>query len=105
MKLTMEIEWHNLLENPDDLPKSDELCLVAFLKNGKLCFEFDPWCYIEEEKCFYHDDYTCGHIRYYSDELLDACGQIVAWACWPSHSDTIIALSKEILGKEAAKND
>ena len=107
MELTMTIKWHNLLKNPDDLPVKDKtyfgICVAFLRKDNHIWIEDDIRYYYDEEKRLFYcvDDYGCSD---YVNEN-DICGQIVAWAYWPRYGDMEEALSKEILGKEAAKND
>ena len=106
MKLTMEIEWHNLLENPDDLPKDGMDIIVAICKNDRIKLNlsnFLDYGYSKESKLFYYYNEYDDHEYYSDDERF--VGKVVAWAELPTFHGMETALNKWLLGKEAAKND
>lgn len=102
MKLTTTIEWHNLLDDPEDLPSEHETLYVAFLKDNKIWIEGigEEYCYNRKLGLFYYTDESLHNI-YNDDEELQNYGQIVAWAEKSPIFDAMEnALTKEILGKD-----
>ncbi len=98
-------EWHNLINNPVDLPNENDLCVVAFLKDGSVSIDSHGlYGYSDAKISFYTDDDEYGRL-YCDEEYSNHYGRIVAWAIPPAFEKMETVLNKWLLGKEDTKND
>ena len=103
MELTTTIKWHNLLENPDDLPTDDDLLYLAFFDDryNRIYLDDDDWKYDKEEDLFVLVKYDDFNQYYDKKRLVQDYGKLAAWAKRPNYDYMQAVLNKEILGKEA----
>lgn len=95
--LTAITEWHNLINNPVDLPNENDSCMLAFLKDGSVNIDCGGLYHYSDTKClFYIDDDEYGRL-YCDEEFSQNCGRIVAWAIPPAFEKMEPALNKWLL--------
>lgn len=100
------IEWHNLLENPDDLPEDDDLLYLAFFDDryNRIYLDDENWKYDKEGDLFVQVKFDDFNQYYDKERLVQDYGQLIAWAKHPDLDVIEAKLNEKILGKEATKN-
>lgn len=103
--LTTVTEWHNLINNPVDLPNENDSCMIALLKDDSVSIDSHGlYGYSDTKMSFYTDDDEYGRL-YCDEKFLKHYGQIVAWAISPAFEKMETELNKWLLSKEDVKND
>ena len=109
MKLTTEIEWHNLLENPDDLPEDGEECMLAVfdkLEKNVGFYYYDSCIFRQKYNDFYIGDRWDEVPRFSTSEPpWNMRWKVIAWSKHPCFDGVRAALLKKCLEKEGTKND
>ena len=101
---TVTVEWHDLMEDPNDLPENpncNQYCIIRNKITGELgafwgfseydMFQYDPQCRIwsaeEGEGDYYHILwYQSYGQEYKSDDDFDTDFEVVAWSYGPNTS-------------------